>query len=157
MPSNHLIFCCLLLLLPSIFPSIRIFSNQLALCISIKRKSCSFLNGAKKKKKKNPSNKQTKAAKKASQVLPQNVAFKQQVQQFSKKLMATNSVFHLKIEYYGHCFQHLCQMVSEEEIVPVSTSPSLNSRIQVTDGSGSVAPCSKGSENRPLCPPETCH
>ena len=25
MPSNHLIFCCLLLLLPSIFPSIRIF------------------------------------------------------------------------------------------------------------------------------------
>ena len=52
MPSNHLIFCCLLLLLPTIFPSIRIFSNQSALCISIKRKSCSFLNGAKKKKKK---------------------------------------------------------------------------------------------------------
>ena len=51
MPSNHLIFCCLLLLLPSIFPSIRIFSNQSALCISIQRKSCSFLNGAKKKKK----------------------------------------------------------------------------------------------------------
>ena len=33
MPSNHLIFCCLLLLLPSIFPSIRVFSNELALHI----------------------------------------------------------------------------------------------------------------------------
>ena len=33
MPSNHLIFCCPLLLLPSIFPSIRIFSNKLALPI----------------------------------------------------------------------------------------------------------------------------
>ena len=33
MPSNHLILCHLLLLLPSIFPSIRVFSNQLALCI----------------------------------------------------------------------------------------------------------------------------
>ena len=32
MPSNHLIFCCPLLLLPSIFHSIRIFSNELALC-----------------------------------------------------------------------------------------------------------------------------
>ena len=28
MPSNHLILCCLLLLPPSIFPSIRIFSNE---------------------------------------------------------------------------------------------------------------------------------
>ena len=28
MLSNHLIFCCLLLLLPSIFPSIRVFSND---------------------------------------------------------------------------------------------------------------------------------
>ena len=28
MPSNHLILCCPLLLLPSIFPSIRVFSNQ---------------------------------------------------------------------------------------------------------------------------------
>ena len=27
MPSNHLILCCSLLLLPSIFPSIRVFSN----------------------------------------------------------------------------------------------------------------------------------
>ena len=32
--SNHLILCHLLLLLPSIFPSIRVFSNDLALCIS---------------------------------------------------------------------------------------------------------------------------
>ena len=31
MPSNHLILCCLLLLLPSIFPSIRVFSNESAL------------------------------------------------------------------------------------------------------------------------------
>ena len=29
MPSNHLILCCPLLLLPSTFPSIRIFSNEL--------------------------------------------------------------------------------------------------------------------------------
>ena len=27
MPSNHLVFCCPLLLLPSIFPSVRVFSN----------------------------------------------------------------------------------------------------------------------------------
>ena len=33
MPSNHLILCCPLLLLDSIFPSIRIFSNESALCI----------------------------------------------------------------------------------------------------------------------------
>ena len=33
MLSNHLILCCLLLFLPSIFPSIRAFSNELALCI----------------------------------------------------------------------------------------------------------------------------
>ena len=33
MPSNHLILCCPLLLLPSIFPSIKVFSNQLALHI----------------------------------------------------------------------------------------------------------------------------
>ena len=33
MPSNHLIFCLCLLLLPSIFPSIRVFSNESALCI----------------------------------------------------------------------------------------------------------------------------
>ena len=31
MPLNHLILCCPLLLLPSIFPSIRIFSNESAL------------------------------------------------------------------------------------------------------------------------------
>ena len=33
MPSNHLIFCRCLLVLPSIFPSIRVFSNESALCI----------------------------------------------------------------------------------------------------------------------------
>ena len=33
MPSNHLILCSPLLLLPSIFPSIRVFSNESALCI----------------------------------------------------------------------------------------------------------------------------
>ena len=32
-PSNHLILCHFLLLLSSIFPSIRVFSNELALCI----------------------------------------------------------------------------------------------------------------------------
>ena len=32
MPSNHLILCRPLLLLPSIFPSIRVFSNESALC-----------------------------------------------------------------------------------------------------------------------------
>ena len=32
-PSNHFILCCPLLLLPSIFPSIRVFSNESALCI----------------------------------------------------------------------------------------------------------------------------
>ena len=31
MPSHHLIFCCPLLLLPSVFPSIRVFSNESAL------------------------------------------------------------------------------------------------------------------------------
>ena len=31
--SNHLILCQTLLLLPSIFPSIRVFSNESALCI----------------------------------------------------------------------------------------------------------------------------
>ena len=33
MLSNYLILCCPLLLLPSIFPNFRIFSNKLALCI----------------------------------------------------------------------------------------------------------------------------
>ena len=32
-PSNYLILCHRFLLLPSIFPSIRVFSNELALCI----------------------------------------------------------------------------------------------------------------------------
>ena len=33
MPSNHFILCCPLLFLPSIFPSIRVFSNESLLCI----------------------------------------------------------------------------------------------------------------------------
>ena len=33
MPFNHLVLCCPLLLLPSIFPSIRVFSNESALHI----------------------------------------------------------------------------------------------------------------------------
>ena len=33
MPSNHLILCHLLLLLPSVFPSIRVFSNESVLSI----------------------------------------------------------------------------------------------------------------------------
>ena len=33
MPSNHLILCCPFLLPPSVFPSIRVFSNELALHI----------------------------------------------------------------------------------------------------------------------------
>ena len=43
MPPNHLILYRLLLLLPSIFPSIRVFSNESALCIRWpKYWSCSF-------------------------------------------------------------------------------------------------------------------
>ena len=34
MPSNHLVLCHLLLLLPSIFPSISVFSNQDVVLIS---------------------------------------------------------------------------------------------------------------------------
>ena len=34
MPSNHLILCHPLLLLPSIFPSIRVFSNESVFCIT---------------------------------------------------------------------------------------------------------------------------
>ena len=33
MPSNHLILCCPLLLVPSIFPHIKVFSNESVLCI----------------------------------------------------------------------------------------------------------------------------
>ena len=33
-PSNHLIFCHPLLLLPSIFPSVRVFSNESTLCVT---------------------------------------------------------------------------------------------------------------------------
>ena len=41
MPSNHLILCCPLLLLPSISPSIRVFSNESVLRIRWP-KDCSF-------------------------------------------------------------------------------------------------------------------
>ena len=41
MSSNHLILCYPLLLLPSIFPSIRVFSNEYTLCIR-RPKYCSF-------------------------------------------------------------------------------------------------------------------
>ena len=33
MPSNHIILCCPFLLLPSIFPSIRVFSSECIVCI----------------------------------------------------------------------------------------------------------------------------
>ena len=33
MLCNHLILCCLLLLLPSLFPNIRVFSNKSTLCL----------------------------------------------------------------------------------------------------------------------------
>ena len=43
MPSNHLILCCPLLFPPSIFPSIRVFSNELVLRIRwLKNWSFSF-------------------------------------------------------------------------------------------------------------------
>ena len=41
MPSNHLILCLPLLLPPSIFPSLRVFSNESVLCIRWP-KYCSF-------------------------------------------------------------------------------------------------------------------
>ena len=37
MPSTHLILCCPLLLLPSIFASIKVFSNESVLCIRWKK------------------------------------------------------------------------------------------------------------------------
>ena len=46
MPSSHLILCLPLFLLPSVFPSIRVFSSELALCIRCpKYWSCSFSIG----------------------------------------------------------------------------------------------------------------
>ena len=41
MPSNHLILCCPLLLLPSILPSIKVFSRESPVCIRWP-KYCSF-------------------------------------------------------------------------------------------------------------------
>ena len=44
MPSNHLIFCHPLLLSPSIFPSMRVYSNESVLCIKWpKYRSFSFM------------------------------------------------------------------------------------------------------------------
>ena len=40
MPSNHLILCRPLVLLPSTFPSIRVFSNESALCIRWPKYGC---------------------------------------------------------------------------------------------------------------------
>ena len=42
MSSNHFILCCPLLLLPSIFPSISVFSSESALCIR-----CPFIGASK--------------------------------------------------------------------------------------------------------------
>ena len=44
MPSNHLILCRLHLLLPSIFPSNRVFSNESVLCIRWWKYWCFSLN-----------------------------------------------------------------------------------------------------------------
>ena len=40
MPSNHLILCCPLLFLPSVFPSIRVFFNEFALHKLIGHQRC---------------------------------------------------------------------------------------------------------------------
>ena len=44
MPSNHLIFCHPFLLLPSICPSIRVFSNESVLCIRWPKYQCFSFN-----------------------------------------------------------------------------------------------------------------
>ena len=44
MPSNHLILCCPLLLLPSISPSIKVFTNELALGIRWSKYWCFNFN-----------------------------------------------------------------------------------------------------------------
>ena len=44
MPPNHLILCCPFLLLPSIFPSIRVFPNESALRIRWPKYWCFSLN-----------------------------------------------------------------------------------------------------------------
>ena len=44
MPSNLLILCCPLLLLPPIFPSIGVFSSELALCIRFPKYWCFSIN-----------------------------------------------------------------------------------------------------------------
>ena len=42
MPSNHLVLYCPLLFLPSIFPSIKVFANELAVALVAKYWSFSF-------------------------------------------------------------------------------------------------------------------
>ena len=44
MPSNHLILCCPLLLLPSVFPSIRVFSSESAKVLELQLQHQSFQN-----------------------------------------------------------------------------------------------------------------
>ena len=44
MPSNHLILCCPLVLLPSVLPSIRVFSNDSVLCLRWPKYWSSSLN-----------------------------------------------------------------------------------------------------------------
>ena len=46
MLSNHLILCCPLLLLPSMFPSIRVFSNESALHIRCEDKILPYFKGS---------------------------------------------------------------------------------------------------------------
>ena len=43
-PSNHLILCCPLLLLPSIFPSIKVFSNESSVSIRWPKDWCFSFN-----------------------------------------------------------------------------------------------------------------
>ena len=46
MPSNHLILCHPLLLLPLIFPSIKVFSNESVLCIRCSEYWCFSFNNS---------------------------------------------------------------------------------------------------------------
>ena len=46
MPSKHLVLCLPLLLFPSILPTIRVFSNRSAICISSVQLSCSVVSNS---------------------------------------------------------------------------------------------------------------
>ena len=59
--SSHFILCCLLLLLPSIFPSIRVFSNELVLPIRFPKSQIFISNG------------QSIGASASASVLPMNI------------------------------------------------------------------------------------